>query len=187
MIQLADLGLTQDELRDRVVDQICDQLLMSKAFDGDGEYNEKSEFARNVSEQVKKRIDTTVTNIADQHVLPRVREIIESTCLQATNKWGEAKGEKLTFIEYLVHCAEKYINEDVNFEGKPKGADSYGWTKSQTRITHMIHQYLHHSIEFAMKEAIGVANSTIAKALHETAKIKLNEIAASLKVNVQTK
>jgi hypothetical protein len=50
----------------------------------------------------------------------------------------------------------------------------------------MIDKHLHFSIESAMKSAVSNANSAIVGGLEETVKIKLAEIAKSLKVTVKT-
>jgi hypothetical protein len=79
------------------------------------------------------------------------------------------------------------MQEKVNYEGKGKNeAGSYSWNGTQTRITHMVHQHLHCSIETAMKQALQIATNGIASGLQETVKTKLSEVSQKLKVEVKT-
>ena len=51
----------------------------------------------------------------------------------------------------------------------------------------MIHKHLHFEIEKAMKDAFSKLNSAVAKGLHETVRIQLNEVLKNLRVDVKTK
>lgn len=187
-ITLESLGFSQQELQERVVEKLCEQVLRSVGYDEDGdEIDVDSKLSQTIEKRVKAHIDATINGLAEKHVLPNVATYIENLTLQATNKWGERRGEKVTFIEYLTQRAEAYMQEEVNYEGKPKGTDSYSWHGTQTRLTHMVNQHLHYSIETAMKNALQIANSAIAKGIEETVKIKLGEVTASLKVSTEVK
>ncbi len=92
----------------------------------------------------------------------------------------------MTFIEYLIARAKSYMLEKVDYNGKSKDENSgFSWNGTQTRITHLIHKHLHYSIETAMKEALNVAVGSFANGIHETARLKLNEIAGQLRVDVK--
>lgn len=183
------LGISADEIVDRVVSRIADQVMTSTGCDEDGElHSYPSSFSRKVYDAVKQRIDEKVGEIAEAHILPKVSTYIENLTLQETNRWGEKTGASKTFIEYLTERAEAYLQEPVNYEGKPKSASGgFSWSASQTRLTHMVHEHLQYSIETAMKESLNIATGGVAKALHETVRLKLNEVAASLKVEVKTR
>lgn len=185
-ITLESLGFTQEELQERVVAKLCEQVLRSAGYDEDGdEYSVDSKLAKTLERRVKEHVDVTINGMAEKHVLPNVSTYIENLTLQATNRWGERNGTKLTFIEYLTQRAEAYMQEEVDFQGKPKGADSYSWKGTQTRLTHMVHQHLHYSIESAMKTALQTANSAIATGIQDTVKLKLAEITKSLQTTVK--
>lgn len=179
-IDIESLGFTKEELQNRVLDRLCERIEGDNIVDGET-------FATKLNAIVKKQIDATVTALAEKHILPNVAAYIETLCLQETTKWGEKRGEKLTFIEYLTSRAEAYLREEVNHAGKAKNeTDGYSWNKSQTRIAHMVNQHLHYSIETAMKDAVSAANSAIVEGIEKTVKIKLEEISKTLKVTVKT-
>jgi hypothetical protein len=188
-IDLAALGFTKEELQDRVIDQIVQSVMYGRYADEDGDETFRdSRFKQQLEDRVQNRIDETINALAEKHILPNVSAYIENLTLQQTNQWGEKKGASITFVEYLIQRAQAYMQEEVNFQGKTRAEDSgYGWNKAQTRITYLINNHLHYSIETAMKSALGTATNEIAKGIHETTRIKLNEIAATMKIAVTTK
>lgn len=182
---LEALGINKEDLQQRVVDQIVESLLTKTSVDDeDRAYYGESEFSRDLKVLVKTSIDKKVADLAEKFVLPDVEKYIEELTIQTTNQYGEKRGEPITFVEYLVHRAKDYMQEQVDSSGKSKGTDSYSWTGKQTRITYLINSHLHYSIETAMKNSLSIATGEIARGIHETARIKLNEIAANLKVGV---
>ena len=191
-LTLEEIGITQEEIQKRVVDELVSRLLMTQFMgydDSDGVYEDATPTAlkKVLDEKIKKHIDAKIDELANKHVLSKASEFIENLCLQETTNWGQKKGEPVSFVEYLIARAEHYLQEDVNYEGKTKKQDGYRWSKSQTRLSHLVHQHLHYSIANAMKEAIKSANETIVGGLEKTVVIKLEEIAKQLKVNVVTK
>lgn len=182
-IDFESLGFSREELQQRVVDQLCE--LAWNGGDYTGETLQKA-----ILLKVKEQINATVNALADQHVLPRVTELIEGMVLQETNGWGEKTGKPVTFIEYLVARAEAYMTEKVDSDGKGKGkADSQSsyWSGKQARMSYMIEKHLHYSIETAMKDALKIVNGSIATGIEKTVKMKLEEVLASLKVGVTSK
>ena len=173
-MELEDLGFSQEEVLERVVCRIVHGLHEDDAWDS------------GLESRVGEAVETKIDELFERHVLPKVGEIIETMTLTPTNRWGEPKGERVTFVEYLIQQAENYIGEKVNWDGRSKSEarDGYGWSGQQTRLTHMIHQHLHHHIEQAMKSALRDANAALAKSLEETVKMKLGEIQQSLKLKV---
>jgi len=186
---LESVGLSKDELQSRVVNRISEELLTTINIDEDGdEWMGGSELGKKLQKVVQEKIDNAVMAMADKYVLPNVDEYIEKLTLQETNKWGEQRGKKLTFVEYLVERAEAYLVEKVDYSGKAKSErDGYSWNGTQTRIAHMIHKHLHYNIEQAMENAVSSANSAISQGIQETVKIKLAEISTKLKTTVTIK
>lgn len=182
------LGFTREELQDRVVTRLCDSLMHTESGDDEGRcFIGDSDFARKLNEQVKKLIDAEVVTLADKHVKPHIETMFADLVMQETTKWGEKKGEPLTFIEYLTKRADAYYTEEVNHSGKTKSEDSYNWTRATTRGAYMIDKHLQYSIETAMKNALANANSAIVGGLKDAVTIKLEEVAKALKVSVTTK
>lgn len=185
---LESLGITKEELQERVVERVADQLLTGVGYDhnSDMEYTTASQFQREMDKLIKARIEATINAIAEREVLPNVASYIENLTLQHTNTWGEKQGAPISFIEYLIKRANEYLQEKVNYQGQGKDeANGYSWSGTQTRITHLVNSHLHHSIETAMKQAMAQATGEVAKGIHETTRLKLNEIAGKLKLEVK--
>lgn len=182
--QLEALGISRDELIEKIIQRCSDDILSSTAFDEDGnDVRMKSDVEKRLQALCKETIDRRVQEIAETHVLPMISQRIDSLVLQQTNKWGEKTGQRIPFIEYLIQRADTYLTETVNYEGKSKDeAGSYSFSGTQSRITHMVHKHLHYSIETAMKNAVSQVNAALSKGLQETVKLKIDEIVSSLKV-----
>ena len=195
MFDLNLLGMTQEELQHRVVDRAAEMMLKTTvlAYDSDtgGEYEEQYEtpLTKRLSAIIKERIDAKFTKLADASILPRVTEMLENLTMQETNKWGEKKGERVTFVEYLVQRAENYLREEVDYDGHAKAEcrDSYNWSASTTRVAHLVHKHLHVSVERAMKIALENANSAIVGGLKDAVVAALEGVAKKLKVEVSTR
>lgn len=188
-LTLEALGLSRDEIIDRMVDRLAEKMLRENVMDDDGDLVDVSHspFAQAVHGRVMAKIDQAVEEIAARNVLPNVASYVENLSMQETNKWGEKTGQKLTFTEYLVKRAEAWITEPVDYQGKPKGTDSFSWRARGTRISHMIHEHLDYQIQTAIKQALAELNSKVAKGLHETVRIQLSEVLEKLKVEVKTR
>ena len=183
-IDLEALGLPVEDLQNRVVDKMASMLLESVVYDDEAAGIEDSPFARKLKTETEKRLDEHVTALGDNKILPLVTEMVEKIALQKTNTYGEARGEKMSFVEYLVHRAEEYMTEIVDFDGKPPSTFT---TSKQTRIAQMIDKHLHYRIKAAMEQALQNANNQIVKGLEKTAILKLREIAERLRVTVETR
>jgi len=186
---LKELGLTQEQMTEIIANKAVEQLLTASHHEDEGEeYWGSSEFRELMEKHITETIDAKVTAIAEKHVLPGVEKMIGNLTLQETNKWGEKRGESLTFIEYLIQRAEVYMKEEVDYKGRTKSQrGGCQWSSEGTRVAHMVHEHLRRSIESAMKEALSNANSTIVGGLEKAVKMKLDEIAKSLKVHVNMK
>lgn len=187
-LTLESLGLDQNKLAEKLVDRLAQNMLTSIGYDEDGdEWFGTSPFAKKLNSMVTARLDKIVNELADKHVLPRVNEMVEGLVLQQTNQWGEKVGKPVTFIEYLTQRADAWMREEVNYDGKTKGQDSFSWRKSGTRVEYLIDKHLQYSIETAMKAALSEANKSIIGGIEQAVRIKLGEVAEKLKVNVAVK
>lgn len=183
------LGLSKEEMADRVVDQAVERILRTTHMDEDGnEDTQSSDLARRMNELVKARIDSKVAELAAVHVLPNVAQFIENLTLQQTTKWGEKTGKAMTFVEYLVARAEVYMQEKVDHRGKSNAEDGsgYNWSGNQTRITYLIHEHLQYSITTAMTSALKTAQESIAVGIAETVKQTLAKITTTIGVTVKS-
>jgi hypothetical protein len=186
MSALQELGFTKEELEQKVIQKIADDLLLEYGYESEtgADTIDDSHLKRKFHEIIKKHVDRQINKMAEEYVVPHVREIIESVSLQQTNQWGEKKGDSKTFTEYLTESAQAYLSQPVDYQGKPETGYSHN---TQTRLVHLVHQHLHYSIENAMKDAVEQVKKQIGPALEATCKLKLGEIASSLKVSLASK
>jgi hypothetical protein len=182
---LETIGLSKEELADRVVTRTVEQLLSQGCY---SDYEPApSKFQKQLEKQIRRGIDKGVRKIGEEHVHPRVEELIRSTTLQQHNRWGEPRGEPQTFIEYLVSRADAYFTEQVDFEGKTKGeARGYSWSAKTTRVVYLIEKHLQYSIKKAMDEVLEDASKLLQDGLEGGIKTALGDLQKRLKVTVET-
>lgn len=179
------IGLTQDELREAIIDRAVSRILDDTEYCGD---DIEARVSKQMLEKLRLEVDAAVTRVADSMIKPRVADMIEATTFQETNGWGESKTPPKTWREYLENRVTNYLTEQVNYEGKSKKeGDSYSWKPAQTRVTHLVHRHMHYEIDRQMKAAVAAANAAIGNGIQEAVKIKLQEIVAGLQVAVKTK
>lgn len=187
-LTIESLGISKDDLTDRIVERVSHAVLHNTTCDEDGDERWlQSEFSKTLQALVVDKINKAVEDIAGKNVLPNVASYVEGLCLQETNRWGEKVGKPVTFVEYLVSRAESYLREEVDYEGRSKAerSDSYSWRSSGTRVSYMIHKHLQYSIETAMKDALKTANASIVGGLQKAVEQKLAEISVNLNVDVR--
>ena len=91
---LKAVGLSPEELKDRLVNELANRIQA-----GDADW---AGIGQDLTALVESQVNETVQRLAEEHVLPKVNEYIENLCLQETNKWGEKKGEPVSFVEYRL-------------------------------------------------------------------------------------
>lgn len=184
---LEALGVSTEDLTDRIVDQAVNALLYSNGFnpETEEEVTYESKFKREIENKIQKTVDAKIAAIAAQHILPRVGELIEAANMVQTNKWGEAKSAPMSFKEYIAHRADAYMCEEVDINGKSKGeGDSYSWRSCGPRLSVLMRSYIKDSMETAAKSAVNDINKVIAKNIEKAAKDAIAATAANIKVSV---
>lgn len=179
-MDLESLGFTKEELQERVIERLCEQIMDGERVDDEG-------FRKAIDDRIKNYINATVDALGEKHVLPNVVGMIENLNLQATNTWGEKQGGPVTFVEYLVKRADAYMQEKVDSQGKTKAEDSYNWSGKQSRMTYLVEKHLQYSIETAMKDALKVANESISRGIAKTVELQLQQIVSGIKVAAEVK
>ncbi len=109
-INLEDLGLTHEELQEKVIEGAVNALLdrTVRTFDpeeGEDEHQVPTLFKRAIEEQIGRRVDSIGATLE-----PKVNEIIKAMVFQRTTGWGEAQGKPFTFTEYMV---DKHLHYEI--------------------------------------------------------------------------
>jgi len=182
---IEELGMSQEELRELVIKRCADQLLDS-GQDHDILETRLMDECKKASQQAA---NTTIAWLFDKHVKPKIEAQIDAAMLQASNEWGEAAGEPVTFTQYIVARAEKHMTEKVNHQGlsRAESRDSYGSFKgSQTRIGYMIDSHLQYHIGNAMKKIMADANNTLVEGIQKAVEAQLDKIKVRLETRVSS-
>lgn len=184
MLTLEQLGITNEDLIERVVERLVDNFL------GDGEtdefgYQRTESITKSVKTIIEERVSTSVKKVCEEHVIPKVEEMIKGLVIQETNAYGEKRGKQQSFVEFAVARAEAYLQQNVNYNGEGQTEkDSYGWKPDATRLVFLVKKQISADIEKAVKESLTNCTKQIAESLAEVTKIKLKEAAQKLRMDV---
>ena len=186
---LEALGVSAEDLAERIIDKAVNALLYSTGFDPDTEeyVTYENKFKKAIEAKIQQTVDAKIAAIADVHIIPRVGELIGSANMVQTNKWGEAKTPPMSFKEYIAHRADAYMCEEVDINGKSKAeSDSYNWRSCGPRLTVLMRNYIKDSMETAAKSAVNDINKVIAKNIEKASKDAIAATVANLKVSIAT-
>jgi len=186
-ITLESLGLSVEQMQDRLVEALIDRFLTSNVSDEDGEpVAIVSKFQTSIREAILTRVDESVERLIAPALDGSITSYIDNYKIQSTNGYGEPKREPETITEYIIRRANEYLTEGVNFEGKSKkeysasGRDSYGYKDATTRVAFLIDKRLNDEIAKAMQEALKTANEAITGGLKSAVAFELNKLNAKL-------
>lgn len=190
---LEALGITKEDLTERIIDRAVNELMTSHGFDpeSDSEVSYESEFKRAIDKRIQNAVDAKINAIAAQHLVPRVGEMIEQADMRRTNTYGEPKGPRMTFKEYIASRAESYMVEDVDFncnskaDLEAKNESTYQWRSCGPRLMVMMRRYIADELEKNAKAAVTDVNKVIADNIKKAAVDAIHQAAANLKVSVQ--
>jgi hypothetical protein len=189
---LKQLGVSPDDLAERIIDQTVHVLLNTTGFDPDSEeeHTYDSKFKKEVEKRVQAAVDTKISALAAEHILPRVGEMIETADMRQTNRYGEPKSPPMSFKEYIAYRADMYMREEVDYHGRSKadleanGDSTYDWRASGSRLTVLMRNYIRETLETHAKAAVNDVNKAIAANLEKAAKDAITQAAGALKVAV---
>lgn len=191
MIDLEALGITQEELQERIVDKAVDQILdRYQEWDEDGdEYVMRDQaFHNRINKAIKDQIDKLFTEYAAKHIAPVINERIADFVIQQTNRFGEKTGESLTLTEYLIQFAKSWMKQEVDSSGKTREeCGSYSYVKKGQRLQVAIDNQLDFHIKNAMTEILKAAHETLGESLSAAVQTQLKEITKKIKVDIKTK
>lgn len=178
------LGITPDQIADKVARKIADNLMVRKSIfaDEDGEPAERemsTEFGNRISAAVSVVVEEGVRAAAEKIVGERLVENLTALRFPQTNSYGEPKRESLTLLEFVAQRVDTYLVERVDSQGRT-GSSAYG-DKSQTRVVWLIDQHLSYTIKTHMEAALADANSRIAGGILDATKVALGDVLSRLK------
>jgi hypothetical protein len=187
---LKALGVSPEELQERIVEQCVECLLEANGFNPETEEDEvyETKFKREIKTRIQQAVDAKIAAVAAEHLLPRIGEMIEKADMRKTNRYGEPQTPSMSFKEYIAHRAESYMTEDVNYHGESKAdleaknSSAYDWRSSGPRLTVLMRNYIQTTLDEHAKAAVNDVNKVIAKNIENAAKAAITAAAAAIKV-----
>jgi hypothetical protein len=182
-ITLESLGFTKEDLQERVVENLCEQVLHSKGCDEDGGTTTfESTLARQLGDKIEKKLSAIADAFCEQKVGPRVLEYINQTLLTPTDRWGQQKSAPLTFAEYVTNRIDMYLKEKVDLRGSAAGYSSDSKTE---RGAWLVWQGITAAVNDIIKGSVSQALDTIKGGIEAEIKTSLAKTFATVKVAVE--
>lgn len=171
---MIDLGMTQEDLREMVLDRAAQKLADDAAR---GEY---------IVPRVQVKIDELIAKVIAEKLTSRIDEVLTSTLEEQLNTvvtpvdiFGERVGEPTTIRETLSARAKNFWDTKVDSRGKPTNGHSYH-NKTQTRAEFLIGQMVSENFLNEIKtNATAIAatlKETIRKDAHEMIDKHINSL-----------
>lgn len=179
-INLEQLGITQEQLIEKVVDRISEELLWDAE---DGYANSK--FARRVKKHIDEKVNASVSAVADKYMVPAFLEHLEGMRFETTNGYGEPKTEPKTLREFIAHRAENYLDEVVDREGKTRRQGN-SFAEYGTRAKWLVDRFFTGSVTVKLKEYVDAANDHLSKGLTGALTDGINELLTKLNVTIKS-
>jgi len=188
MFTLEALGISNEDLIERVVDKLVDEFL---GTDDSDEFSQRriESIDNSVRKLIQERVDVGIQKVLETHIIPSIETRISELVIQETNEYGEKKGKKaMTFTEFAVQKAQDFLEENVDYDGKPKCQKGhYHWIADSTRLIHLVKKQISTDIEAAVMKSLTDATSAVANSLMEVTRLKLNEAAKKLRIEVSSR
>jgi len=180
--------MTQDELQERVVAKIVEDLLQTWTTDDDdgGDYQVASKLRTGLEAGVREAIDAKVNTVCERHIVPMVEQMVDTITIQPTNRYGEPKSEPLTFIEYITKMGREWLLQSVDYQGCAVGDRDYssGNGKNPTRLQKIVGDKVEKAIGETLTDATKAVKDTFVPMLETVVRDKLAEISTSLNIGI---
>lgn len=192
-MDIAQLGVTKQELLDLVVNKIASTFLGAEPEERDEEgnpFNIEARLDSEIGKRITKKIAAAVDRVCEKHFSAAMEEKIESlivsTSFPSTNEYGEQKpgSVPMTLREMLADRAKKYLEQRVDENGKPRPKDSYGWRDSQTMAQHLVGKEINAVISTAVRDTVVQGNLLLADTIEKAIKSRFDEVRSKLSIKV---
>lgn len=179
MIPFEALGISRDELINKIVDAAVEDLLSSVSTDDEGNsYKMSSRLREDFNTELTKRISSTVSGLVDSLVTP---EYIRTTTFPRYSKYGEKKGDPLTFKEFVEQCVNKILDSRIDDSGKILEPGSYGYDRGKHFMSGLVEKTIERELREAIQKGLINIQQEVTNALKAAATEIITKITASIK------
>jgi hypothetical protein len=193
-IDLADLGITKEDLVDRLVGSLTERLLSEQGIrvqstipdaedDDEPEMVTFSPLGQALHGRVERAIAEAVDKVAARHVIDNLEEHLAGLDMTPTNRWGERQAEKMTLREWIDQRIDGWLRERVDYNGRSKREGSGGGADTP-RVVYLIDQHLKHAIGSKIEAALKRLNTEVGESFAAVVKEQGGKRADKLTVKV---
>lgn len=178
-IPLEALGFSREEIQNKIVDAAVEDLLSGVSVDDEGNaHRMASRLRESFNTELTQRIADTVSNLVSTLVTP---EYIRATTFPRYSKYGEKKGDPLTFKEFVEQCVSKILDAKVDDSGKILEPGSYGYDRGKHFMSGLVEKAVERELREAIQKGLINIQQEVTNALKAAATEIITKITASIK------
>lgn len=190
-LDLSSIGITEEEIQNRVVASLVEGLMNKSYYDYEEgqEIQAYSEFGKRLNAALKSAIDAKFDALVESQIQPLIAAKVDALVIQQTNQWGEKKKEPVTFLEYLVDRADKFMVEPVDSKGRTReecerARDSFYQSGTNNRLAAAVDKAIGAHLQNCVNAVVKEAQSKVQTSLSEVLQTALSEAQKNLKVTI---
>lgn len=182
-ISIEDLGITQEELQARVVDQLCHEI--TGRYDDESEYSYFSEnsIKAKMREYLKEIVDKKIREVVDEKVLANFEKYLQELIIKPASRWGEKEGSPVSIEDYIEKTISLTLAEEVDDQGRERDSSSYSYYSStRPRLKYLIERKISAEIKASFDSVLVDVKASLQSHIEEMVKSKLNKTDISFDV-----
>jgi autotransporter translocation and assembly factor TamB len=178
---LAHLGITKEELLDRVAKQVARDLLHGASVDDEGQaWPIDTKFHKEMQELIETELKSQIATHFQRDVVPKLTEITAKMILNRTNRYGERKAKPQTLKEFMVQQTKNFLREVVDSRGQLTTRGN-----GKTRLETMLSDNMQQVLKMELEDTVSAANEMLAGELQEAVRTRLTALAEKFKIVVK--
>jgi len=183
-MDLKELGFTQEELQQKVVETIVHDLMKQKNYDYDEDCAclGDSAFSRKLSSMMDDKIEESMRAMFEQKASGEIKVMIDEFIINHTDKCGEKINESESLSQFIVKKAESILNERVKFNGVK--SDSYNSRDTTTRLEYMFNKAFDGKVSKLIDESVDHIKQTIENSLEESIQQRISTAFTKMRANL---
>ena len=161
------IGLTQEQLTERVIAGLVDKLAERNVKDEDDRYTRTLREA--CQSRLSSLVDAAVAKIADERLQGMCDKLVSGKLLQPTNEWGDDRGKAFPLSEYITKQSHDYLFTKVNSRGESSGYQD----KAKTRLEWLLDNSISATVKQIVEEKMGDAGNLLAQSVENSVRYAL--------------
>jgi CRISPR/Cas system type I-B associated protein Csh2 (Cas7 group RAMP superfamily) len=183
-ISIEDLGITKQEMQDRVVNQLCNEITGRHDDESEYSYFSESSIKTKMREYLQEIVDKKTREVIDEKVLANFEKYLQELIIKPSSRWGEKEEAPVSIEDYIEKTISLTMAETVDSTGRGREDRSYSYYGSHsTRLEYLINRKISAEIETSFKSVLVDVKASLQSHIEAQIKNKLTETKISFNVS----